>query len=202
MKAMASSSGDPRGLNHPNSARIQALVLYQFGVEANVFFDLRKPMACKRVNQRKNSRFTAAMKNARYQFFLWVQHWTLEHSKKVVWKDETSIVLGAQWGSIRVWRAPNEKLKPSVIRSRWKSLKKGGKAKLFWTEPTSWNQSWKQQWPEGRKAYINSFSGGKCIAFYLVAGYGMKSVAVDQDLATVSDALRCALGENRLIDKK
>jgi hypothetical protein len=47
-------------------------------------------------------RLTEAMKEARLQFALRFEDWTLEMWKAVIWLDEVSVVLGHRWGAIRI----------------------------------------------------------------------------------------------------
>lgn len=68
------------------------------------------------------------MKNARYQFALAHQHWTLEDWKNVIFSDETSVLLGQRRGRIRVWRDAKERYHPDVIRGRWKGFSEF----MFW----------------------------------------------------------------------
>jgi Transposase len=45
---------------------------------------------------------------ARLQFCLEHQYWTLKDWKRVIWSDETSIILGQRRGTIRLWRDSRE----------------------------------------------------------------------------------------------
>lgn len=60
-----------------------------------------------------------AAKAARLQWCLERKDWTLEDWKKVIWSDETAIVLGSRRGYLRVWRTPEERVNASVIRARF-----------------------------------------------------------------------------------
>jgi hypothetical protein len=68
------------------------------------------------------------MKEARYQFALRYQHWTLEDWKAIIWSDETSVILGHRRGGHRVWRTSKEAYDPHVKRTRWK----GHSEFMFW----------------------------------------------------------------------
>ncbi len=59
------------------------------------------------------------MKEARLQFALRHQHWTLEDWKNVIWTDEASVLLGHRRGALRVWRTPEEQYAPDCTRLRW-----------------------------------------------------------------------------------
>lgn len=56
------------------------------------------------------------------------RNWTLEDWKKVIWSDETSIILGSVRGKRRVWRRPFEVSHKHCRRQRWK----GRMEFMFW----------------------------------------------------------------------
>ncbi|KJZ69608.1 hypothetical protein HIM_03090 [Hirsutella minnesotensis 3608] len=61
--------------------------------------------------------------------FAWERRdWSLEEWKKVIWSDETSVVLGSVRGKRRIWRLPSEAYHPHNIKARWK----GRKEFMFW----------------------------------------------------------------------
>jgi hypothetical protein len=65
----------------------------------------------------------------RLEFSLQVEDWTLEKWKKIVWSDETSVILDVRRGKRRVWRRTGEVCHPYVIRRRWK----GFMSFMFWS---------------------------------------------------------------------
>ena len=67
----------------------------------------------------KKPSLTEAMKEARYQFALRYKDWTVEDWKKVIWSDETSVVLNSRRGRIRQWRQPGEVYNQACIRRRY-----------------------------------------------------------------------------------
>ena len=60
------------------------------------------------------------MKEARYQFALRYQDWTIEDWKNVIWTDETGVILYHRRGSYKLWRLAKEKVNKSAIRPRFK----------------------------------------------------------------------------------
>ena len=64
---------------------------------------------------------TPAMKAARLAFAVEYKDWTIEDWKRVIWTDETSVVLGQRRGSHRIWRTLLEGEKPvtSTVRERY-----------------------------------------------------------------------------------
>ena len=56
------------------------------------------------------------------------QDWILEDWKKVIWIDETSVVLNFRRGGYRVWRKADEVVVKTCIRKRWK----GYSEFIFW----------------------------------------------------------------------
>jgi transposase len=71
---------------------------------------------------------TPTMKEARHRFALNHAHWTLEDWKRVIWTDETSVILGHRRGAVRLWRDPKEAFEPTCIRRRWKGFSEF----MFW----------------------------------------------------------------------
>lgn len=71
---------------------------------------------------------TARMKADRLRFCLDHKDWSLEDWKRVIWSDETSVILGQRRGRVRIWRDSSEAFEKSVIRSRWKSFSEF----MFW----------------------------------------------------------------------
>jgi len=65
------------------------------------------------------SGLTETMKQARLDFALKYRHWTVEEWKRVIWTDETAVVMQKR-GSRRIWRRPWEKYENTCIRRRWK----------------------------------------------------------------------------------
>lgn len=68
----------------------------------------------------------------RLEWCLQHQDWTLDDWKRVVWSDETSVVLGAIRGKRRVWRRTRESEDGTCISRRWK----GFKSFMFWASFT------------------------------------------------------------------
>jgi transposase len=56
------------------------------------------------------------------------EHWTLEDWKRVIWTDETAVVLNHRRGGYRIWRRSDERFVRSCIRERWK----GYSEFMFW----------------------------------------------------------------------
>lgn len=71
---------------------------------------------------------TEQMKLDRLEWCQRHAHWTLEDWKKVIWSDETSVVLLHRRGGYRVWRSSDERFVRSCIRERWK----GYSEFMFW----------------------------------------------------------------------
>ena len=72
--------------------------------------------------------------------------------RRVIWTDETSVVLGHRRGRRRVWRRPDERFLKHVIQRRWK----GCKEFMFWGA-FSWYEKgpchiWKDETTKEKKA--------------------------------------------------
>lgn len=71
---------------------------------------------------------TKRMRDDRLRWCLEHQNWSLEDWKKVIWSDETSVVLLHRRGGYRIWRRSHEAFVRSCIRERWK----GSSEFMFW----------------------------------------------------------------------
>ena len=67
----------------------------------------------------KKPSLTEAMKEARYQFALRYKDWTIEDWKRVIWSDETGVVLNSRRGKIRQWRQPHKVCTQTCVRRRY-----------------------------------------------------------------------------------
>ena len=82
-------------------------------------------------NKTKPTRKPGLTKKIREERLKWClahQHWTLEDWKRVIWSDETSVVLLHRRGGYRIWRKADERFLRSCIRERWK----GYSEFMFW----------------------------------------------------------------------
>ena len=68
------------------------------------------------------------MIKARYQFALRYRDWTIEDWKRVIWTNETSVILNSRRGKIRIWRQSHEVFVKSIIRRRFVDAMKF----MFW----------------------------------------------------------------------
>jgi Transposase len=71
---------------------------------------------------------TKKMKKERLDWCIAHRDWIPEDWKKVIWSDETSIILLHRRGGYRIWRRANERFLRSCIRERWK----GASEFMFW----------------------------------------------------------------------
>ena len=67
----------------------------------------------------KKPSLTEAIMEARYQFALRYKDWIIEDWKRVIWSDETSVILNSRRRRVRVWRQPNEIFVKSNVRRRF-----------------------------------------------------------------------------------
>jgi transposase len=74
----------------------------QFHLSASTIKRTRKRKGYRKVKPTIKPGLTDAMKEARFQFALRYQHWTLEDWKAVIWSDETSVILRHRRGGQRV----------------------------------------------------------------------------------------------------
>ena len=64
---------------------------------------------------------TPVMKEARLAFAIKYKDWTIEDWKRVIWTDETSVILRQRKGSHRIWKIPLEGEEPvmSIVREQY-----------------------------------------------------------------------------------
>jgi transposase len=101
---------------------------YEQGISASSAQRILRKHGYNPVKPTRKPGLTKAMRKARLEFALAHEHWTLEDWKKVIWSDETSVVLGSRRGGIRLWRKSGEAFEESCIRRRWK----GYSEFMFW----------------------------------------------------------------------
>jgi hypothetical protein len=65
---------------------------------------------------------TDIARQQRLQFALQYRDWTLNDWKRVIWSDETSVILGQHHGAISIWSRKHEGVSPTCIRRRWKGV--------------------------------------------------------------------------------
>lgn len=82
----------------------------------------------KKVKPTRKPGLTPPMKQERLDWCLARAHWTLDDWKKVIWSDETSVVLLHHRDGYRIWRTSAEKFQKTCIRERWK----GSMEFMFW----------------------------------------------------------------------
>jgi transposase len=70
----------------------------------------------------------AVQRASRLVFCLDYKDWTIEDWKRVIWSDETSVILGHRRGAVRLWRSDTEAYERTCIRRRWK----GYSEFMFW----------------------------------------------------------------------
>ena len=92
-----------------------------------------------------------AQRAARLKFALDHEAWELEDWKRVIWTDETSVILGQRRGAIRLWRDPHEAYEKSTIRNRFK-----GFSEFMWWSCFSYDNKgpwhlWKKETAQERK---------------------------------------------------
>ncbi len=76
----------------------------------------------KKVKKIIKSGLNNAQKERRLKFCCKYRDWTLEDWKKVIFSDETSVIVGQKRGSYKVWRRPDEAQIKIITRMRWKGF--------------------------------------------------------------------------------
>ncbi len=105
-----------------------ALSLEGIDISATIVLRILKATGFKKTKPTRKPGLTKRMKDKRLQWYLAHQDWTLEDWKRVIWSDETSVVLLHRRGGYRIWRTSDERFVRSAIRERWK----GYSEFMFW----------------------------------------------------------------------
>ncbi len=98
------------------------------GISSTTVLRVLKRNNFRSIKTTKKPSLTEAMMKARYQFALRYKDWTIEDWKRVIWSDETSVILNSRRGKVRVWRQPNEIFVKSAVRRRFV----GAMEFMFW----------------------------------------------------------------------
>jgi hypothetical protein len=66
------------------------------------------------------SKLTVKMRKARLTFCLLHKDWIIEDWKRVIWSDETIVILNHRRETVRIWRTTKERRKSveSTVRAR------------------------------------------------------------------------------------
>ena len=103
------------------AGRRPVLELQQIGsISAMTVWRILKKAGLRKTKPTRKPGLTKQMRAERLAWCQAHSHWTLEDWKRVIWSDETSVVLNHRRGGYRIWRTPEEKLCKSCIRERWK----------------------------------------------------------------------------------
>lgn len=100
----------------------------EVGLSAMTIWRILRSAGLKKTKPTRKPGLTAEMKRVRLKWCLDHKDWTLDDWKRVIWSDETSVILGHRRGGYRVWRASDERCARSAIRERWK----GYSEFMFW----------------------------------------------------------------------
>jgi hypothetical protein len=100
----------------------------RFGVLGATAYWMLKKNGFRNVKESTKPGLTEVMKKARLKFCKDYEHWTLEDWKRVIWTDETSVVLGYRRGQYRIWQRDFERHAKTCVRSRFKKASEF----MFW----------------------------------------------------------------------
>jgi transposase len=94
------------------------MIADEMGLSGMTVWRVLRRAGLKKTKPTRKPGLTKKMKEARLAWCLAHEHWTLEDWKRVIWSDETSVVLNHRRGSYRVWRKSEERFLRSCIRER------------------------------------------------------------------------------------
>jgi hypothetical protein len=90
-------------------------------VSKNTAYRILKKNGFRSVKESIKPGLIEAMKKAQLEFCKAHKHWTLDNWKKVIWIDETSIVLSYRQGQYRIWQRHFEKHNKTYAHSCFKN---------------------------------------------------------------------------------
>ena len=91
-----------------------------FGVSPRTIWRILKAYGFRKSKPTRKPGLTDKQRYQRYLFAIRYKDWTYEDWKRVIWTDETSVMLGVRRGGYRLWRRAKEKEHKTCIRPRWK----------------------------------------------------------------------------------
>jgi Transposase len=98
------------------------VLAYETGISASSALSILHKYDMSSVKPTRKPGLNATQRAARLKFCLDHKDWTLDDWKRVIWSDETSVILGQRRGAIRLWRSSEEAYDKTVIRRRWKGF--------------------------------------------------------------------------------
>ena len=131
-----------------------AVLAYEHNVSATAILRVLKRNRLRWRKTTKKPGLTLAMMEARYQFALRHEHWTIEDWKKVIWTDETSVCLGTRRACIRVWRDSTESYNKTCVHRRWKGYSEFMSWGSFSYDKKGAMHNWKDETAAEKKAAI------------------------------------------------
>lgn len=104
-----------------NREKSSAEIAYECGLSRTTVWRILRRRDYRKIKSSSKPGLTPEMKETRLAFCLLYKDWTIEDWKRVIWSDETSIVLSHRRGAVRVWRTAKEGRYPvkSTIGARW-----------------------------------------------------------------------------------
>jgi len=99
-----------------------------FDISSTTVWRCLKKLGYRKTKPTMKPGLTRRMKDERLKWCNDHKDWTLEDWKRVVWSDETSVMLGHRRGGYRVWRKVDQAYDKSCVRPRWK----GYSEFMFW----------------------------------------------------------------------
>ena len=92
---------------------------HKIGLSPSTVLKAFRKIKLKSCKTTKKPSLTTAMLQERLSWAIKFKDWTLEDWKNVIWSDETSVMLHARRGRVRVWRLANEVYAKTCVRRRW-----------------------------------------------------------------------------------
>jgi transposase len=115
-------------LDRSGREKSSEVLAYECGISRSSALRILHKYGLSNVKPTRKPGLNAVQRAARLAFCLDHADWSLEDWKRVIWSDETSVILGQRRGAIRLWRESGEAYEHTCIRRRWK----GYSEFMFW----------------------------------------------------------------------
>jgi transposase len=106
----------------------------EVGISPTTIRRILKKQGYRKTKPTRKPGLTEAMKKRRLDWCLKHQDLDDDFWHKLIWTDETSVLLGQRRGGYKIWRKPHERVVKSCIRPRWK----GYSEFMFWCKYTTY----------------------------------------------------------------
>jgi transposase len=104
--------------NRAGREKSAEVLAYECGISYSSALNILHKYGLRNVKPTRKPGLNTYQRAARLAFAIKHKDWTLYDWQRVIWSDETSVILGQRRGAVRLWRRSNEAYESTVIRRR------------------------------------------------------------------------------------